>query len=182
MRADIKAFLPAAVNYAMDKAYNLNLQVEGDRDYPSEFYSVFTEVPINRDARVPYIDLVLGTVPLKGGAGVRFVYDNCGHQYSPLTDSAMGSIGYYEEITSGMMWYRRTGATLQLYGLKFNPLIEVISYQAITKVEDLSLYDDLPLQAGSEIEVLGLMIQWFEKKFGYTTLVNSRDVNAVDTK
>lgn len=178
MRTDIRAMLPAAVNYAMDKTYNLNLQTEGDRDYPSEFYSVFGGVPIDWTGNIPFIELTLGTVPLKGGAGLRFVYDNCQNQYAPLSDADMGSVNYYSDITEGMKWYRRTGNKLYLYGLKFTPLIEELNYQAITKIEDLSDEDELPLQAGSEQEVLEMMINWFVQKLPVNTLVNGNDINA----
>lgn len=178
MRADIKAFLPASFNYAMDKVYNTNLQSEGDRDYPSEFYSVFSGIAINRTETIPYIPLTLGTVPLKSGAGIRFVYDNCQNQYAPLSDADMGSVKYYSKLTNGMYWFRRTGAKLYLYGI--NPLIEEINYQAITKVEDLSDSDTLPLQAGMEQDILAGMLEWFEQKAPYTTLVNTRDINATD--
>lgn len=178
MRSDIRSLLPAAINYAMDKTYNLNLQIEGDRDYPSEFYTVFDEIVIDRTGRLPFIPLALGTVPLKGGAGIRFVYDNCGNQYSPISDSDMATIEYYSKLTPGMGWYRRTGDNLTLYGV--NPLAVTINYQAITKVEDLSDTDEAPLQAGSENDVLQLLIAWFANKLPYNTLVNTRDVNAAD--
>lgn len=178
MRVDIKAGLPAAVNYAMDKAYNLNLQTEGDRDYPSEFYSVFQGVPINWDGNIPFIELSLGTAPLKGGAGLRFVYDNCQHEYSPVPDSEWANINYYSDIAEGMYWFRRTGNRLYLYGLKFNPLIEELNYQAITKVEDLSDTDELPIQAGMEEIVFELLVQWFINKMPVGTKVNGNDINA----
>jgi hypothetical protein len=176
MRADIKALLPAAINYAMDKAYNLNLQTEGDRDYPSEFYTVFEGIVINRTGATPYISLTLGTVPLKSGCGIRFVTDNCNNFYAPIPDSDYANIGYYSKLLQGMYWYRRTGAKLFLYGI--NPLIEEVNYQAITKVEDLSDTDEAPLQAGSENDVLELLVSWFQNKLGYDTLVNTRDLNA----
>lgn len=178
MRADIRTMLPAAINYAMDKAYNINLQIEGDRDYPSEFYTVFENVAIDRSGRLPVIALLAGTVPLKGGAGIRFVYDNCGNQYSPVSDSDMGSIEYYSKLTPGMGWYRRTGAQLALYGI--NPLAGTINYQAITKVEDLDDTDEAPLQAGTENDVLSLLINWFANKIPYDTIVDTRDINAAD--
>lgn len=178
MRADIRTFLPAAVNYAMDKAYNLNLKIEGDRDYPSEFYSVFEDVAIDRTARLPFIEMTTGAVPLKGGAGLRFVYDNCGTQYSPVSDADMGSIEYYSKLTPGMGWYRPTGSKVTLYGI--NPLAETINYQQITRVEDLADTDELPIQAGGETDVLSLMVEWFGQKLPYNTLVNTKDTNAAD--
>lgn len=178
MRSDIKALLPAAVNYAMDKTYNLNLKIEGDRDYPSEFYSVFNDIAIQRDERLPYITTTVGAVPLKGEAGLRFVYDNCGTQYGMVTDSDMGSIEYYSKLTPGMGWYRPTGSKITLYGV--TPLAATINLQMIIRVEDLANTDELPLQAGSENDVLELMINWFANKLPYNTLVNTKDVNAVD--
>jgi hypothetical protein len=77
-----------------------------------------------------------------------------------------------------MGWYRRTGNNLTLYGI--NPLAETINYQAITKIEDLADTDTCPLQAGSEGEVLQMILQWFADKSPYNTLVNTRDVNAAD--
>jgi len=178
MRSDIRAMLPAAINYAMDTAYNINLKIEGDRDYPSEFYTVFEDVAIVRTERLPYIALMAGTVPLKGGAGVRFVYDDCGNQYGPVSDADMGSIEYYSKLTPGMGWYRKKDGKLILYGV--NPLAATINYQAITKVEDLDDTDEAPLQAGSENDVLMLLINWFSNKLPYNTLVNTRDTNAAD--
>ena len=178
MRSDIRAMLPAAINYAMDTAYNINLKIEGDRDYPSEFYTVFEDVAIVRTERLPYIALMAGTVPLKGGAGVRFVYDDCGNQYGPVSDADMGSIEYYSKLTPGMGWYREKDGKLILYGV--NPLAATINYQAITKVEDLDDTDEAPLQAGSENDVLMLLINWFSNKLPYNTLVNTRDTNAAD--
>lgn len=178
MRADIRTYLPASVNYAMDVVYNNNLQIEGDRDFPSEFYSVFEDIAVDRTERLPFIPLTLGTAPLKGGAGIRFVYDNCGVHYGMLPDSELSNAEYYSKMTPGMGWYRRTGNNLILYGI--NPIAEKINYQAITKVEDLADTDELPIQAGAEERVLDKMKEWFAKKFGYDTKVDSRDTNAVD--
>jgi hypothetical protein len=178
MRVDIRALLPAAINYVMDKTYNQNLEIEGDRDYPSEFYAMFEDVSIDRSGSNPFITLTKGTVPLKGGAGIRFVYDNCDNQYAPVSDANMGNIKYYSNITTGMGWYRRTGNKLFLYGVP--PMAEKLNYQSITKIEDLADSDTLPLQAGVEQEALNLLIDWFTgvKQMPYDTLVNTRDINA----
>lgn len=179
MRVDIRAFLPVAINYAMEAAYNIELQSEGDRDFVSEFYTVFQGIPIDWSGNIPFIELSLGTVPLKGGAGIRFVYDNCQNQYAPLSDADMGSVGYYSSVTPGCYWHRRTGNKLYLIGLQFNPLIETLNYQAITRVEDLDDADEMPLMAGTETIAMQYMLQWFDKKFPYTAKVNGQDINVV---
>jgi hypothetical protein len=60
----------------------------------------------------------------------------------------MRTVKYYSKLTPGMFWFRRTGAKLYLYGI--NPLIEEISYQAITKVEDIAIPEGLPIFEGNK--------------------------------
>lgn len=178
LRADIRAYLPVAVNWSMDKTYNLNLSTEGERDYPSEFYGVYTDNAIDRSQVIPSITLQKGVAPLKGNAGIRFVYDNCGNYYSPLSDADLPNIKYYGDKMLDMFWYRREQNKLKLYGI--NPMIEKLNYQAITKIEDLSDTDELPLQAGAEDDVLNKCIQWFMNQRGtpYDNIINTKDQNS----
>jgi hypothetical protein len=178
MLSDIKAYLPAAANYAMDKAYNINLQTEGDRDVPSEFYAQFDDVEIVRTGNVPYAELVKGVVPLKVGSGIRFVYDDCGNQYSPLSDADMSTIAYYSTQMADMRFFRRIGNKLNLYGV--NPLAEVLNYQAVTRIEDLEDTDELPIQGGLENDVLELLVAWFtgQRQVPYDNKIDTKDVNA----
>jgi hypothetical protein len=178
MLTDIRAMLPAAANYAMDKAYNINLRDEGDRDVPSEFYGQYDDVPIDRTGKIPFIELVKGVVPLKIGAGIRFVYDDCGGQYSPLSDSDMSTINYYGKQMDGMKWFRRIGMNLNLYGL--NPLAGVLNYQAVTRIEELEDTDEMPIQAGYEKDVLDILIQHFsgQRSMPYDNIIDTKDVNS----
>jgi len=178
MLVDIKAMLPAAANYAMDKTYNLNLQSEGDRDIQGAFYAQYDDVPILRDAKIPYIELVTGVVPLKVGAGIRFVYDDCGGQYAPLADADMNTIKYYGNQLTDMKWYRQIGRKLELWGV--NPIADKLNYQSIKRIEDLADSDELPLQAGAEKDVLDILVDWFtgQRKMPYDNLINTKDINA----
>ena len=181
IRVDIRAMLPVAFNYAVDATYNENIKVEDDRDLPSEFYAVFENVSINRATKQPHIVLEKGTVPLKGNAGVRFVYDNCGHYYAPLTDTAMPMIGYYATMTPNMYWYRRVVDKIFLYNT--NPLIESLNYQALTDIDDLLDTDEAPIQAGKENMVIEWLVNWFSKKEPYDNKIDSRDdANALPYK
>lgn len=182
MREDVRALLPAAVNYAMDATYNINVKTEGDRDLPAEFYGVFQDVSIDRTGNKPSFVLGKGVVPLKGGQGIRFVYDDCGGYYSPLTDSDMPTADYWSSI-SGTKYYRREGNKVNLWNI--NPLAETINYQAITNIESLDDEDDAPIQAGMEPAVIDLLVGWItgEKQAPYDSKVDSRDdVNATPYK
>ena len=178
LRTDIRALVPAAANWAMDKTYNINLAQNGDRDYPSEFYGVFENIAIVRTARVPFFTLSKGIVPLKVGMGLRFVYDNCGTQYSPLSDADMGTIEYYKDLMPGNGFYRRKKTTVDLWNLP--PIAATMNYQALTKIEDLSDTDELPLQAGAEDDVLKYLREWFtdQRNKRYDNAINTKDVNS----
>lgn len=178
MLSDIKAYLPVAANYAMDKAYNINLQTEGDRDVPGEFYGQYDDVPIVRTGKVPYVELVNGVAPLKVGAGIRFVYDDCGNQYSPLSDADMALIEYYTQQMKGVRFFRRIGNKLNIYGV--NPLANKLNYQAITRIEDLEDTDELPIQGGLENDVLELTVAWFtgQRQNPYDNKIDTKDINA----
>lgn len=183
LRADIRALLPAAINYAMDAAYNINIKSEGDRDLPTEFYGSYDDVPIVRTGKKPSFSLQKGTVPLKGNAGIRSVYDDCDNYYAPLTDSDMPTIKHYGGISTGTKWYRRKGQTVELYNV--NPVAEVINYQAITNIESLSDTDEAPIQAGQEPIVMDLLYQWItgQKQNPYDSKIDARDdINASQYK
>lgn len=179
IRADIRALLPAAINYAMDASYNINVKTEGDRDLPAEFYGVYEDVVIDRSGKRPFFMLEKGTVPLKGNQGVRFVNDDCNHYYAPLQDSDLATIDHWSGIATGTKWYRRKGKKIELYNV--NPIAETINYQAITSISELLDTDEAPIQAGQEPAVIELLNSWItgEKQIPYDSKIDSRDdVNA----
>lgn len=183
IRADIRALVPAAVNYAMDASYNINVKSEGDRDLPSEFYGTYEDVAIDRTGKKPSFTLIKGTVPLKGNQGVRFVSDDCGNYYAPLSDSDMATANHYSGIATGTKWYRRKGMKIELWNLI--PTAETINYQAITKISELTDADEVPIQAGQEPAVLDLLFGWIsgQKQKPYDSKIDSRDdVNATPYK
>lgn len=182
-REDIKALLPAAINYAMDASYNINVRSEGDRDLPAEFYGVYEDVTIVRTGKKPYFTLQDGTVPLKGNQGIRFVHDDCGNYYSPLTDSDMATAKYWSEKGTGSKFYRRKSQTVELWNVI--PTAEKINYQAITDIRSLSDTDEAPIQAGQEPMVIELLTSWIlgEKQMPYDSKIDTRDdVNATPYK
>src|SRR5215217_2814665 len=172
---DVRSLLAPAINYAMDATYNINLKSEGDRDFPTEFYGTYEDIPIVRTGKRPSFTLQKGTVPLKGNAGIRAVYDDCDNFYAPLTDSDMATIGHWSGISSGTKWYRRKSMTIELWNV--NPNATLINYQAITNVDDLDDDDELPIQAGQDPVVIDLLFQWItgEKQIPYDPKINAKE-------
>lgn len=177
-RADIKAYVPAAVNWAMSKTYNLNLGQFGDRDYPSVFYASFNDLTISRATRIPTITLPFNVVPMYGNQGLRYIKDNCGHTYSPLSDSDIHTVEEYIKVMTDLKFYRLKAAKkVELYGL--NPLITKLSGEYIIKIEDLTMEDELPLQAGTELEAIQVCMEFFtgQRSIPSDKLNNKTDIN-----
>lgn len=172
---DVRSLLAPAINYALDATYNINIKTEGDRDFPTEFYGSFEGVPIVRTGKRPSFTLEKGTVPLKGNAGIRTVYDDCDNFYAPLTDSDMATVNYWSGISTGTKWYRRKQMDVELYNV--NPLAETINYQAITDINQIEDTDELPIQAGQDPLVIDLLVGWIT---GQTEKPFDRKINARD--
>lgn len=175
--ADIISLLAPAINMAIDKGDNMNRGEDIERDYLSQFYATYENVKINNDSNPPFVSLEKGTVPLKGNAGIRAVYDNCGTFFGKLSDADRASVAYYSKITNCMKWYYRLGGKLLLYGT--DPMTDTISYDALTSVEDLDDDDELPLVAGTEQDVLTnlYMLATGQIQNPYDSKIDHDDIN-----
>lgn len=180
LRVDIKAFLPMAINAGLDKAYNENKQIEGIGDLPSQFYAFFGPVAVDT-SKFPYtFQLSKGTVPLKGGYGLKNVVDECGNFYSPVPDSVLPNLKHTYKNTPDINWYRRVGKdNVEVWSQ--NELLQTLSYQAICDIEELGDDDELPIQAGQEPYVIDLTVAYFSGQKGNkydNASDNKDDVNA----
>lgn len=175
--ADVRSLIAPAINLAMDMGDNMNREQDMDRDYLTEFYGNYPDVAINRSSTQPYITLTESTVPLKGNNGLRLVYDNCGHYYGKLMDADRATISYYSKLTNGMFWYYRLGMKLLLYGI--NPLIETISYDALTNIDALGDDEELPLVAGTEVKAIETLFQLVTGQIQnpYDPTIDKDDIN-----
>ena len=180
LRADIKAFLPLAVNAGLDKAYNENKAVEGVGDLPSQFYAFFGPVRLENGSLPMTFKLEKGTVPLKGGHGLKNVMDECGNFYTPVPDMALPNLRYTFDMTPGMNWYRRVGSDkIEIWS--HNILTETINYQAICDADLLEDDDEVPIQAGQEPFVIDFLVRHFSGQKGIpydNASDNKDDVNA----
>lgn len=149
---DVLSYMAPAINYAMDKADNINREIDRDRDYLSEFYATFEDIAVDWTGKRPKFVISTKTVPLKGNNGLRFVYDDCGNYYGKLADADMGMADYYSGKIKCSGFYRRRGDVVDLYGV--DPMMEKINYQVLVSVDDLGPDDELPLQAGTELDAI----------------------------
>lgn len=175
LRSDIRAWLPVAINYALDKAYNINLDQERDREMGGDYYAFHGPVPLVCCGDHYEFELEKGVVALKVDAGLRFVYDDAGNYYTRVPDGAMPNLKYYRNLMGGIGWWKRVGKTIHLYTDK--ELLEYINYQAITDISELSDEDEAPIQAGMENDVMTLLAGWFDgtKERPYDAAADGKD-------
>lgn len=173
---DIDAYLPSAVNYIMTTGRNKHLAQDGDRDIPSMFYGSFNNITINKSTDSHYIEYPKGAIALYGNEGIRYVKDNCGNTYSPLSDSDMHTVNYYKDKMQ-LGFYRPKKDYIQVW--ETNPLVETMDLEMIVRVEDLEDDDELPIEAGMESQALELCVQWFtgERQMPSDKLNNKSDIN-----
>lgn len=180
LRSDIKAMIPLAVNAGLDKAYNENKSIEGDGSLPSQFYGFFGPIKLDNCEKPYTFNLEKGTVPIKGGYGLKNVLDQSGNFYSPIPDHVLPNLKYTFEVTPGMNWYRRVGnKCVEIW--THSDLLESITYQAICDIEELSDDDDVPIQAGQEPFVIEFLVRHFMGQRGVpydNAIDNKDDVNA----
>lgn len=181
MRADIEAYLPIAVNYAMTKGYNLDIRNEGSRDISGSFVNTFYDLPIVRpDGRRPNIELPKGVIALPRNQGIRMITNSCGQTMTPLSDADMMTIDYYQKIFPCQCFFRLKKDKIEFYGM--NELAETVSeLDMIVRVEDLDDDDELPLPAGVEEDAYRMCLDKFDpqRKEPSDKITDSIDLNTV---
>ncbi len=176
-RVDIDAYLPIAVNWAVQSARNSSLDAQGNRDLPSVFYGVFENVEIKRDKQPPYIEVPKGYIPLYGNEGIRFVYDNCRDYYTPLNDADRRTISHYQGILTDQKYFYPVREILELYGV--NKVAKTLSGEYIVDVSELSDDDELPIPAGYENDAINMSYSWIsgERELPSDKKNNNADIN-----
>lgn len=162
-REDIESYVPAAVNYTLTASRNIELGTENDRDLSSLFYGYFSDLPINVDAarhNWKYVNMPKGTIAMYANEGIRSVEDGCGVPFKPLTDNAMKTIHYYQEIFGERYYRLESGKRIYLFGI--NPVMSVLpGLSMIVDVDELGDDDILPIMAGMEGKAIDACVEFF---------------------
>lgn len=158
LREDIKALVPAAVNYAMTGDYWARLKNDGDREIPNAFVTEleYQGVCCDNYGR-EYIELADTLIHLAGNGGVRYVTDVKGNSYAPI---ALGSsASFWDGVLNTNKEYQYKNKKIYL---KNRPELSDLFFVGV--LLDVSGMDDdaeLPIPAGSEPEVVDLLINFF---------------------
>lgn len=178
LRVDIKAALPAAVNYAITQNYWQTLQAEGDSEIPGTFISEYLDVPIQQDAKNrDYIQMPQKIVPLGSNRGLRYISDDCGNNYKPMPQGGTSGFScYWGKVMKGKSLYSLVGD--KAYIINKPDMVEKLNVGALTNVESLSDSDEAPIPAGYEPQVLDILAAFFrDQRFTPKDyIINGRDL------
>lgn len=160
LRVDIRALLPAAINWAITQDYWANLANEGDREVPNFIITVFEDLKIETDSRCrKYVTFDKQLVNVGGNGGIRFVNDLYGNAYVPR--SVGGSNNYWDKILKNKE-YTLLSKKLMLYNVP--ELVEKVDVGVILDVSALKDDDQAPIPAGSEPQVIDMLTQFFNNQ------------------
>lgn len=154
----IKALLPAAVNYALTGDYWANIRMEGDREVPGAFITELEARTFKTDdLGKEYIELPESLANIGGNGGVRYVRDGGENHYSPRPQGTSPS--HWDGILLGLREFQHTKRRLYLYNR--NCLVDMFFIGVILDVSEMKDTDDLPIPAGREPEVIDIVRAFF---------------------
>lgn len=158
-REDIEALLPAAVNYANTGDYWANLARDNDREIPNTFVSEITLSGVMTDAQNrEYLELDRKFMAMPGNGGIRYVQDQCGNSYAPRA-IGVGRKRYWDAAIVENFEYQHMDKKLFLFNRP--ELVDTFLLGGVTRVEDLSYEDELPVAAGMEPQVIDILMSFF---------------------
>lgn len=161
LRADIRAYASAALNYSIMQGYYTGIKTEGNRDLSSLFYGYFPQLAISKDTQrnnTAYIVPPKGTIALPSNQGIRFITDDCENTFKPLPDNAMHNLNFYLKLMPGTQFFRLTPGKIYLYNI--GKLLGKVNLTMIVRFEDLAMTDELPIPAGLEDQTIELCVQF----------------------
>lgn len=159
LREDIKALIPAAVNFAMTGDYWDRLKSDGDRELPN---SIVTELEFEgscvdaygRD----YIVLDKPLINLAGNGGIRYVLDGIGNSYAPIALGTSRST-FWDKALSSNLEYQFKNKKIYFYNKP--ELTELFMVGILLDSSQLGDEDELPIPAGMEPQVIDTLTNFF---------------------
>lgn len=176
-RVDIKAYLPAAINYAMNEKYYIGLQTERDTgSLPKLFVATYEDLEVKRseERALSFVEMPAEPIALPNDSGIEMVSAMQGKvSYYPMRNQHQ--LSGYERFTGGNTGYWIEGK--RIYFNQISPLVKSVLVRMTASVDDLKPDDRVPVPAGMEANVIQMCVDYFVRGRG---LPQDDIVNNVD--
>lgn len=161
LRADIEAYIPAVVNFALTKGFYTQKNQEGNGDIPTQFYAKYTDIPVSQETTGKmnyYFEMPALLVALPSDRGLRMITDNCGNLYTPIKDIQLSNIDYWLKVLPCEKFYSKSGNNVTLYN-KPSGVVKM-NLTGVVESSELKDTDQLPLPAGEEKDAIDMCMDF----------------------
>lgn len=157
----IESYLSAAVNYALNQQYYIDLKTGEDKDFNGLFLGVYENWPVqwNANRKVHFIDLPGRIIPLPKDRGLPYIgpmYDET-LQYPIVGQTSVSNSGDYFQFAP-MSFAQIEGTKVILRN--HNDVVNAVLVKLIRDVSDLTDEDTVPIPAGLEPQVIDMVAQF----------------------
>jgi hypothetical protein len=160
--ADLEAYLPYAINFAILGQYYANIKNEdgSSRDVPGSFISTIDNLTIDYDAvrKCGKITLPYQPIPLPRNQGIRFVGYNSGEPFVGGAENTKVLSKYTRKHASNMPRIEFEGLLIYVYGSLQRGQKAMV--KMISPVGELAGVDYLPIPGGMESQVMDILVQF----------------------
>lgn len=175
-RIELRAYLPAAVNFALRKQYYID-KLEGEVSYPNSFVATYENVEVKKNTNrdLYYIDLPKGVVPLPRDVGVDLVGPMKGDDDFVRITHQYQDKGYSQFISKTRYFIEGD----KVYFKNLSPSTCKILLRMLASIDAFDDDAEAPIPAGLEVEVIQIMFECF---YGQRKVVEDNIVNHSDEK
>lgn len=172
---DVRQYLPAAVNYALNHSYWVNVSIDNDHEIPGFFLSEYADIPILSSDGRDYIVLPKKKINIGNNRGIRYMFSGDfvinpapqGMSNNSTWKKMYGDIPLFSEVHD------------RVYIINKPAGMDSVTVGAVTDVSELSKLDDLPIPSGYEPQVIDILTKFFtDSRFTPKDyIINGKDIN-----
>lgn len=174
---DVRQYLPAAVNYALNHSYWTNVGIDGDHEIPGFFLSEYADLPITTVGGRDRISLPYKKINIGNNRGIRYMV---GNNMMPINPAPQGMMlnSTWNKMFGDIPLYSETQDFIEIINKPVS--LTSVTVGAVTDVSELSVTDDLPIPAGYEAQVIDILVKFFtDSRFTPKDyIIDGKDISA----
>jgi len=159
-KEDVEAYLAAAINYSLAKAYYIN-KAENEGIFPNDFIATYIlDVEDDPIEGVRFVPLPSKILSMPANRGLRSVGPVKGDaQFVQMNFEASAHDEYYKGSIRNITGFMLIGQTIQFRNLSH--LVDKVKIRQVASIEDMDDEQELPIPAGMEVEVIQICTEFF---------------------
>lgn len=175
--SDLESYLPSAINKVMLGSYDVAQRQENFTGINPLFLQVFDSIAVTLDATKKRFKFTYPkkVVSFTGGEGVQYVGNVTGKQFKRTYPDNGTLESFYDKINTEVTSFSTEGEIGYLYN--YSPVDTPLMVKQVVHINSLDGTDEILLPSGSELEVIGLLVQFFtdQRLMAKDAVIDGRD-------